>query len=85
MRRSDLRKARKEYEPPIKALDLDEELRKLNNIKQLREQQLQNKRDEIFKKKQDQLNTIFFQKELRTMKASRFLSNDKYSFYHQAA
>jgi hypothetical protein len=69
-------------EAPPKPFDLDEELRKLGEIKAMRERQLKNKRDETLKRKQDELNKIFFKKELRTMKDQKFLSKDKYTYYH---
>ena len=69
-------------EATAKPFDLDEELRKLAEIKAMRERQIKYKRDENLKKKQDELNKIFFKKELRTMKDKQFLSNDKYSYYH---
>ena len=34
------------------------------------------------KKKQDEINNIFFKKELRSMKDKQYLNKDKYSFYH---
>ena len=69
-------------EAPPKPFDLDEELRKLAEIKAMRERELRNKRDENLKRKQDELNKIFFKRELRTMKDTQFLSKDKYSYYH---
>jgi hypothetical protein len=55
-------------ETPAKPFDLDEELRKLAEIKAMRERELKNKRDENLKRKTDELNKIFFKRELRSMK-----------------
>ena len=60
---------------------MDAELRKLQEIKQMREQQIIDKRNQALKKKQDEINKIFFKKELRSMKDKQYLSQDKYSFY----
>ena len=38
-------------EPPVKPFDLDEELKKLAEIKAMRDRELKNKRDENLKKK----------------------------------
>lgn len=65
-----------------KPFDLDEELRKLQEIKLMRERQVEDRRNQALKKKQDEINNIFFKKELRTMKDKQHLSRDKYSFYH---
>ena len=67
---------------PAKPFDLDEELKKLAEIKAMRERELKYKRDQNLKMKQDELNKIFFKRELRTMKDKQFLSKDKYSYYH---
>ena len=39
----------------------------------------------MFKRRQDELNTIFFKKELRTMREGRSLSVDKYQKYNDSA
>ena len=69
-------------ETPVKPFDLDEELRKLAEIKAMREREMKNKRDENLKRKTDELNKIFFKRELRSMKDQQFLSKDKYSYYN---
>jgi hypothetical protein len=69
-------------ETPAKPFDLDEELRKLAEIKSMRERELKNKRDQNLKRKTDELNKIFFKRELRSMKDQQFLSKDKYSYYN---
>ena len=69
-------------ETPAKPFNLDEELRKLAEIKAMRERELKNKRDENLKRKTDELNKIFFKRELRSMKDQQFLSKDKYSYYN---
>lgn len=69
-------------ETPARPFDLDEELRKLAEIKAMREREMKNKRDENLKRKTDELNKIFFKRELRSMKDQQFLSKDKYSYYN---
>ena len=70
------------HQQPERPFDLDAELRKLQEIKQMREQQIIDKRNQALKKKQDEINKIFFKKELRSMKDKQYLAQDKYSFYH---
>ncbi len=48
----------------------------------MREQQIVDRRNQALKKKQDEINNIFFKKELRSMKDKQYLNKDKYSFYH---
>ena len=69
-------------ETPARPFDLDEELRKLAEIKAMREREMKGRRDENLKRKTDELNKIFFKRELRSMKDQQFLSKDKYSYYN---
>lgn len=82
LRKRDLRMAQEMRETPARPFDLDEELRKLAEIKAMREREMKNKRDENLKRKTDELNKIFFKRELRSMKDQQFLSKDKYSYYN---
>jgi hypothetical protein len=59
-----------------------QELRKLAEIKAMREREMKGRRDESMKRKTDELNKIFFKRELRSMKDQQFLSKDKYSYYN---
>ena len=54
----------------------------MQEIKIMREQQIVDRRNQAIKKKQDEINNIFFKKELRSMKDKQYLNRDKYSFYH---
>lgn len=76
------KKAEQQQNAYQKPFDLDEELRKLQEIKMMREQQIVDRRNQALKKKQDEINNIFFKKELRSMKDKQYLNQDKYSFYH---
>ena len=82
LRKRDQKLAEQMKEKPVKPFDLDEELRKLQEIREMREREQRTKRDEVNKRKQDEINQIFFKREMRTMKDTRFLSKDKYSYYH---
>ena len=69
-------------ETPARPFDLDEELRKLAEIKAMREREMKGRRDETMKRKTDELNKIFFKRELRLMKDQQYIFNEKYIYYN---
>lgn len=67
LKQRDMKKSQKQYDEPVKPFDLDLELRKLNHIKMLREREIQSRREQANRKRQEEMNKIFFRKEITNM------------------
>ena len=53
---------------PVNPFDLKKELEKLENIKMRRQMEIDSKRDEALKKRQAEINKMFFKKEFQVLK-----------------
>eukprot|EP00347_Sterkiella_histriomuscorum_P019495 403341410 len=73
-------KLKKQQEPQRK-YNLDEELRKLEQIKAKRQQEQQERKNEAYRKRQDAINQMFFKKEWEKINIKSRESGDSKSYY----
>ena len=76
-----MRRGKQQEFEQVQPFDLDRELQKLQEIKAKRERELQSKRELAIKKRQDEINKIFFQRELSVLKNKQRGQRDNYSFF----